>query len=359
MQLNSPPPTVTAEADRGRRLAPPDQTLFAPGVVKKRESHGLPKVSILIPCYNAEPWIEQAIRSALEQTWPNKEVIIVDDGSTDGSLDVIRSFGDCVRFETGPNRGGNVARNHLLELAGGEWLQYLDADDYLLPEKIERQIGEVQNHAAVDVAFSPVIIETWSANRLVAHETQRIPGEPLPWVRLIRWELPQTGAALCRRSAILDVGGWKPDQRCCQEHELYFRLLAADKSFQFCPTPGAVYRIWSTNTVCRRNPLETITRRLAIIDAAERRLDEIGLLNDMRRDAIALTRLECARSLYQLDRAEALRVAAMARRIHPALKLSPVACFPRAYRWMFRAAGFHAAEMAARLIRPWRSKRTA
>src|SRR5678815_984429 len=100
-----------------------------------------PLVSILIPCYNAERWIRQCIESALDQTYPNKEVIVVDDGSKDASLEVIKSFGDRIRWETGPNRGGNAARNRLLQLAKGEWLQYLDADDYLLPEKISRQMG--------------------------------------------------------------------------------------------------------------------------------------------------------------------------------------------------------------------------
>src|SRR5947208_2592225 len=97
-------------------------------------------VSILIPCYNAERWIAQAIESALAQTWPEKEVVVVDDGSTDGSLDVIKQFDGRIRWETGPNRGGNMARNRLRELAGGDWLQYLDADDYLLPDKIDDQM---------------------------------------------------------------------------------------------------------------------------------------------------------------------------------------------------------------------------
>src|SRR5438128_899411 len=99
-----------------------------------------PLVSILIPCYNAERWIGEAISSALAQTWSEKEIIVVDDGSTDGSLQQIRKFDGLVRWETGPNRGGNAARNRLLELAKGEWLQYLDADDYLLPDKIAKQM---------------------------------------------------------------------------------------------------------------------------------------------------------------------------------------------------------------------------
>ena len=105
-----------------------------------------PLVSILIPCFNAERWIAQAIESALAQTWPEKEVIVVDDGSTDRSLDVIRRFDGRIRWETGPNRGGNAARNRLLELARGDWLQYLDADDYLLPEKVARQVEFAHEH---------------------------------------------------------------------------------------------------------------------------------------------------------------------------------------------------------------------
>src|SRR5260370_41966977 len=108
-------------------------------------------VSILIPCFNAERWVAQAIESALSQTWPEKEVIVVDDGSTDASLEIIESFGARERWETGPNRGGNVARNRLLELARGEWLHYLDADDYLVPEKIASQMEFIDVNQSTDI----------------------------------------------------------------------------------------------------------------------------------------------------------------------------------------------------------------
>ena len=103
----------------------------------------------------------QAIESALAQTWAEKEVIVVDDGSKDGSLGVIRSFGDRIRWETGPNRGGNPVRNRLLELARGEWLQYLDADDYLLPEKVAGQMEFLAEHPETDVVYGPSTIESW------------------------------------------------------------------------------------------------------------------------------------------------------------------------------------------------------
>src|SRR6266568_6487042 len=116
-------------------------------------------VSILIPCHNAERWVAQAVESALAQTWLQKEVLVVDDGSQDGSLDAIKKFGDRIRWETGPNRGGNHTRNRLLELARGEWLQYLDADDYLLPDKIERQVEFLAAHPATDIVFGPMTME--------------------------------------------------------------------------------------------------------------------------------------------------------------------------------------------------------
>ena len=78
-------------------------------------------VSISISCYNAEPRIAKAIESALAQTWASKEVIVVDDGSTDGSLDEIEKFDGQIRWETGPNRGGNRVRNRLTELAQAAW----------------------------------------------------------------------------------------------------------------------------------------------------------------------------------------------------------------------------------------------
>src|SRR4029077_11072398 len=140
-------------------------------------------VSILIPCFNAERWVAQAIESALGQTWPEKEVIVVDDGSTDAGLTIIKAFGDRIRWVTGPNRGGNVARNRLLELARGEWLQYLDADDYLLPEKIGRQFREF-DPAACDVAYSPVILLHCEADREPWEEFREIPEPRDLWVNL-------------------------------------------------------------------------------------------------------------------------------------------------------------------------------
>ncbi|MEQ9359070.1 glycosyltransferase [Coleofasciculus chthonoplastes] len=258
-----------------------------------------PIVSILIPCYNAEQWIAEAIESALNQTYPHKEVIVVDDGSTDGSLEIIKTFSDRIRWETGLNRGGNAARNRLLELSTGEWLQYLDADDYLLPDKVEKQIQFLGEVADADVIYSPVIVEYHQDNHSW-QKVDQIPEPPPhdPWILLARWHLPQTGGSLWRKEAIVDVGGWNEHQNCCQENELYLRLLMAEKHFKYFDTPGAVYRAWSELTVCRKDPSETYRRRLEIKDKIEQYLEARNELSQLRQDAINQARFECARLIW-------------------------------------------------------------
>ena len=98
-------------------------------------------VSILIPSYNAEEWIEETIQSALSQTWPRKEIIIVDDGSTDNSLRIAKEYeSNSVKVISQENSGAAVARNKALEYAQGDYIQWLDADDLLAPDKIEKQL---------------------------------------------------------------------------------------------------------------------------------------------------------------------------------------------------------------------------
>jgi len=101
-----------------------------------------PLVSILIPAYNSEEWIGETIRSAVEQTWPRKEVIVVDDGSRDGTLAAAKVLASKeVTVVTQENQGVCAARNHALRLCQGDYIQWLDADDLLAPDKIERQFA--------------------------------------------------------------------------------------------------------------------------------------------------------------------------------------------------------------------------
>jgi glycosyltransferase involved in cell wall biosynthesis len=100
-----------------------------------------PLVSVIVPCYNAQSWVSSAVESALSQTWPEVEVIAVNDGSSDDSISVLRRLsGPRVTVIDQPNRGASAARNAGLRLAKGQFIQYLDADDLLSPSKLANQV---------------------------------------------------------------------------------------------------------------------------------------------------------------------------------------------------------------------------
>ena len=114
-------------------------------------------VSILIPAYNAEKWIRDTIKSALSQTWPRKEIIIVDDGSTDNTLRIAKqSESTIVKVVTQENRGACAARNKAFSLAQGDYIQWLDADDLLAFDKIANQMARSDKGVASQVLLSAV-----------------------------------------------------------------------------------------------------------------------------------------------------------------------------------------------------------
>lgn len=308
-------------------------------------------VSILIPCYNAERWIARAIESALAQTWDNKEIIVVDDGSTDRSLDVIKKFDGRIRWETGPNKGGNAARNRLLELARGDWVQYLDADDYLRSPKLERQLQFLNEHPDCDVICSPAAWERLHNGELVCTD-EVIPAPRDPWILLAKWRLPQTGGPLWRRSALEDVGGWLVGQLCCQEYELYLRLLASDRKFSFFDECLAVYcDPEDTTRVTRKVPGRIDRERLVIFDRIEKILAEREELTAARLQAINDARHQLARKYWRSDQELKVSFLNRIRKSDPDYRPHPGPASPPAYIAMYRLFGFEAAQVVAALRR--------
>jgi cellulose synthase/poly-beta-1,6-N-acetylglucosamine synthase-like glycosyltransferase len=303
------------------------------------------KVTVAIPSYNAERWIAQAIQSALDQREVETEVIVVDDGSKDHSVEVAAGFGERIRLVAGENRGANHARNTALEMASGGWIQFLDADDYLEPGKIAQQLQEANGGADADLLYAPVWIETWKDGAAISREQSRTsPAADLD-VQWIRWQIPQTGGALWRTAALRELGGWKPGQPCCQEHELYLRARKAGLRFRYTPSPGAVYRIWSEDTLCRKDPVKVTQVRTALMDEMWRWLEENGRATEEHRREIGQACFEMARTWarFDLSGATAYHRERKARGfIHPA---GPAA--PARYRLVYRLAGFLAAEKLA------------
>ena len=311
----------------------------------------MPRVSILIPCYNAESWVAAAIQSALDQTHPDKEVIVVDDGSTDGSPEIIKSFGDRIRWETGPNRGGNVARNRLLQLSTGEWLQFLDADDYLLDHKIADQLSSVTRAANIDAVYSPVLIESWVGGQMIDRSFAQVDREQCIYEQWIRWQVAQTGAVLWRRKSLVEIGGWNEDYPCCQDNEVTLRALKSGLNFSFCDESAAVYRVWSDSTVCHKDPRQVIELRTSLISDLKRWLEFNGQWNEQLQTAVDEIIFQQARTLAQqsISRGAAFLTSQSLGQPRPTSDSAPPV-----YRAIFSILGFRSAELTANFCRRFR-----
>lgn len=115
-------------------------------------------VSVVVPAYNAERWIGETLESILGQTLPPAEVIVIDDGSVDGTAGVVRGFGTRVQYTRQENAGASAARNHGIALARGEYIAFLDADDLWLPEKLEKQLTLLERKPELKWVYSDSFI---------------------------------------------------------------------------------------------------------------------------------------------------------------------------------------------------------
>ena len=211
-------------------------------------------VSVIIPCYNAENFIGDAIKSALEQSYADCEIIVTDDGSTDGSLEVIKSFGERVKWETGPNRGGCAARNRGLSLAAGNWIQFLDADDYLAPKKIETQLKLLAVGNPRKVANCPwrFFDETGLRDlspRVFWRSYQR--GSELLVDMWLDGSFFNPACWLVSREIIDRAGPWNESLAADQDGEFFGRVLLQAEEVIFAEAAEAFYRMPQSDNVSR------------------------------------------------------------------------------------------------------------
>jgi len=188
----------------------------------------MPLVSIIIPCYNGERYVAESIQSALDQSHRSCEVIVIDDGSTDGSLEVIKSFGERICWESGPNRGGGAARNRGLELARGEWIKFHDADDVLLPGCVANQMIHSATLGEKELSFGYGV--DLAGNQRVSTVG---PAADVEMVGFCFSHDILTPTVLHRRSVLQELGGFDESLAAGQEWNLHLRLALAGYRFVY------------------------------------------------------------------------------------------------------------------------------
>ncbi len=213
-----------------------------------------PLVSILIPAYNAQEWITDTLRCAIAQTWEPKEIIVVDDGSTDGTLAIARQFeSDQLRVVTQKNQGAAATRNKALSLCRGDYIQYLDADDLIGPDKIARQMEAL----GPSPDKRTLVSGPWGRFMYRYYRTKFVPNplwhdlSPVEWLlRKMQFNTyMQTATWLVSRALAEAAGPWDTTLLSDDDGEYFCRVLLASEGVRFVPDARVYYRASGTSSL--------------------------------------------------------------------------------------------------------------
>lgn len=303
------------------------------------------KVSVVIPCYNVDQHIEGALRSVLTQTHRDLDICVIDDGSTDGTRERLAAlekvFPGKFQWRTGPNTGACAARNKGLALTTGDYVQFLDADDMLMPEKIATQV------ALIDPSNAPALIVGGYRNVRAGGGTEDVVPDPeSPWMGLIRTRLGTTSACLWQRQALFNAGGWNEALRSSQDYELAFRIMRAGGRVLLDPRILTIIVKRTHGSIGRSDEVGNWERYIALRASVRDHLkgaDPIGHAQEI--EEVDQYIFRAIRALARSDRAAAHRL--FAQHIPKGFLPQAGEALSRSYARVYRWLGFRAAEIAA------------
>jgi glycosyltransferase involved in cell wall biosynthesis len=271
-----------------------------------------PLVSVIIPAYNAEKFIVQTILSAQSQTYEPKEIIIVDDGSSDGTLALASQFASKdVRVFTQANKGASAARNKGLGESRGDYIQYLDADDLLADTKIEKQLEAISN-CGDDFVYAgkwKVFFQYPDELSFQPNVLWKYFNSPIEWL-ITAWSLQawmHPSAWLTPRHLIDKAGPWDESLSLHDDGEFFCRVLLQSKGVRFCKDAESYYRKGINDSLSSTLSPKAIESHYKICQLYERHL--LGRRNsDETRKACAVNYLAFYYTYY--PRYQALRLGA-------------------------------------------------
>jgi glycosyltransferase involved in cell wall biosynthesis len=213
------------------------------------------EISVIIPCYNVEDYIEECVQSVMTQTHQRLQVICIDNGSSDNTWKVlagIRKKYPEIIIDKELKAGGNAARNKGLTHANGKWIQFLDADDLLTPTKIEHQLKLITS-ARKEFAF---IAGAYTKRTLDGKEVDMINFEDDQFLAPFINRCGTTCSNLWKKADLVEVGNWNENIFSSQETELMLRFIANNKKFLMDKTPLTIVRERQTGQVSQKKPVE-------------------------------------------------------------------------------------------------------
>jgi glycosyltransferase involved in cell wall biosynthesis len=219
-----------------------------------------PLVSVVTPCLNGAPFAAANIRSVADQTYANVEHIVIDGGSTDGTVDILRRHGD-IRWESGPDEGQSDALNKGFALASGEILGWLNIDDYYLPHAVAAAVRELQGDTELAAVYANAILVDESGT-----EIGRSISEPFDFDRALRvGNLVPQPTAFFRRDIFEQVGGVRTAYHYAMDYDLWLRIgkrerirhvddyWAAFRLHEASKTGTALKRMWREERLVSRS----------------------------------------------------------------------------------------------------------
>jgi glycosyltransferase involved in cell wall biosynthesis len=231
-------------------------------------SKSQPRVSVVIPAYNAAVLLPKSIESVLSQTRPPFEILVVDDGSADNTRAVVSSYPEPVQYLYKSNGGASSAKNHGIVRATGDWVAFLDADDWWEPQKLERQINDFQGDAEIGLSFTNYYVEHFRAGRQL-----NTPIDPARiWPDLRETNLVSSPTVMVRRDVFEKVGLFREDLKTCEDWDLWLRI-GLKYRFRYLPEALSHYRVAEVS-------LSSSSKRM--LDYARILLDDGSLLQGLQ-----------------------------------------------------------------------------
>jgi teichuronic acid biosynthesis glycosyltransferase TuaG len=239
-------------------------------------------ISVIMPVYNAGKFIDEAVESVVSQSYANWELLLIDDGSNDGSIDILREWSNkdgrisILQHPNGINKGVSSSRNMGLKYAKGEWVAFLDADDVWMPEKLQKQFEKIMeiNDSKLYFLYSTARVIDENGNIIKSKDERKEhnpkydiigAGKPGLSVNSFRWvtkkgfEAP-TSSVIVKTDIIKHLGGFEEDLNDTEDAIMWYRIIEIGNHY-FIPAPLSYYRVHNNQWNARVHKKDKIFRR--------------------------------------------------------------------------------------------------